>query len=220
MAFQDEFWALFINIWLAFFCVISQWLVFYLPGHQPISFYFCTGHNPSQNSHPFVPKRNTLLRTLNIGVIVVLFAMYIRIEIFKWKETNLTTWFENQKSLFLKDIEDKFLASYVMYMVTILNTIFAIIVKINSLKPVESNVYPNTWFVIFFLLIFLLQVIGIGACSYYREHRNLLQARNDTSKEEEENSDRPLSCSEPFDDVNLPDLNCQIVKNVICPQLF
>jgi hypothetical protein len=44
-------------------------------------------------------------------------------------------------------------------------------------------------------------------------------SRIDTSKVEEENSDRPLSCGEPFDDVNLPDLNC-FVKYLISPQLF
>jgi hypothetical protein len=110
MVFQDQFWSYFIKIWLALFCIISQWLIIYLPGHQPISFYFCTGHNPSENSEPFDPKRNTLLRAINACLVVLLFAMYIRIEIFKRKETSLTTWIGNQKSLFLMEIEDKFLA--------------------------------------------------------------------------------------------------------------
>jgi hypothetical protein len=39
---------------------------------------------------------------------------------------------------------------------------------------------------------------------------------HDASEEEEENSGKPLTWREPFDDVNLPDLNC-FVKNVICP---
>ena len=44
---------------------------------------------------------------------------------------------------------------------------------------------------------------------------------NDASNKEreEENSGKPLSCSEPFVDVNLPYLDC-FVRNVICPRLF
>jgi hypothetical protein len=44
---------------------------------------------------------------------------------------------------------------------------------------------------------------------------------NDASnkEEEEENSGKPLTWREPFDDVNLPDLDC-FVRNVICPRLF
>jgi hypothetical protein len=176
MAFQGKFWSFFIKIWLALFCIISQWLIIYLPGHHPISFYFCTGHNPAQNSHSFVPKSNILLNTLNVVLVVVLFAMYIRIEIFKWQGTKLTTWFEKQKSLFLIEIEDKFLASYLMYMINIINSIFTLILvtKINSLQPVESNFYPNNLYIIFYQLISPLQLIGAGTWAYYREHGNLI----------------------------------------------
>ena len=176
MAFEDKFWSCFIKIWLALFCIISQWLIVYLPGNHPISFYFCTGHNPSKNSLSFVPKSNILLNTLNKLLVVVLFAMYFRIEIFKWKETNLTTWLQNQKSLFLKDIEDKFLASYFMYMVTILNSIVTLILitKINSFKQVESNFYPNSLYIMSYQLISPLQLIGAGTWAYYREHGNFI----------------------------------------------
>jgi hypothetical protein len=147
-----------------------------LPGHQPISLYVCTSHNPSENSEPFDPKINTLLRAINACLVVFLFAMYIQIEIFKRKETSLTTWIGNQKSLFLMEIEDKFLASYLMYIVTILNSFITLILilKINSLKPVESNLYPNNLYILFYQLICPLQVAGFGAWAYYRKHGNLI----------------------------------------------
>ena len=176
MAFQDHFWAFFINIWLAWFCLGSQWLVLYLPGHQPISYYFCTGKNPSDKSFSFAPKRNALLRLINIISMLLLIIMYIRIEIFKWKESKLTTWLENQKSLYLKAIEDKFLASYLMYMLIILNTAIGsvLIIKINSLQPFEANFYPNYVYVIIWQLISPLQIIAGGVLAYYLENRKII----------------------------------------------
>jgi hypothetical protein len=173
MAFQDEFWAFFINIWLSTFCFLSQWLILYMPGHQPIMLYSCSGKNPSLL---FVPKRNILSSTINILSIAILFGMYIRIEIFKWKESKLTTWLENQKSLYLKDIEDKFLASSFMYLLGILNTTIGTIIlwKINSLKPFELNFYPNNLYVIFIQLIHPILVIGSGVLIYYIEHKKLI----------------------------------------------
>jgi hypothetical protein len=74
------------------------------------------------------------------------------------------------------EIEDKFLASFLMYIVTIINSlvILILILKINSLKPVESNLYPNNMYILFYQLICPLQVAGFGAWAYYREHGNLI----------------------------------------------
>jgi hypothetical protein len=144
-----------------------------MPGHQPIMLYSCSGKNPSLL---FVPKRNILSSTINILSIAILFGMYIRIEIFKWKESKLTTWLENQKSLYLKDIEDKFLASSFMYLLGILNTTIGTIIlwKINSLKPFELNFYPNNLYAIFIQLIHPILVIGSGVLIYYIEHKKLI----------------------------------------------
>ncbi len=176
MAFQDEFWSFFINLWLSIFCLVSQWLILYLPGQQPISFYFCSGQNPSENSLPFHPKQNTILRLFNIGAMMLLFAMYIRIEIFKLKDSNITTWFEKQKKLYLQALEDNFLTSYLVYLLIILNTAVGtvLIIKINSLNPVESNFYPNYIYINFYQLFSPLQVVAAGLFAYYKEHRKLI----------------------------------------------
>jgi hypothetical protein len=176
MAFQDEFWAIFINIWLLMFCVISQWIILYLPTIKPTLFYYCSGKNPPEDSVPFSPKRNLLRRAFEIVSIIFIFAMYIRIKKFKWKKLKLTTWLENQKSLYLKDIEHKFIASSLIYMLTILNTTIgtAFVVKINSLTPFELNFYPNNLYVIFLQLIFPMLTMGGGVFAYYIEHKMLI----------------------------------------------
>jgi hypothetical protein len=70
------------------------------------------------------------------------------------------------------------LASYLMYIVTILNSFITLILilKINSLKPVESNFYPNNLYILFYQLICPLQVAGLGAWAYYRKHGNLISS--------------------------------------------
>jgi hypothetical protein len=107
---------------------------------------------------------------------VLLFAMYIRIEIFKLKDSNFTTWFEQQKRLYLQALEDNFLTSYLVYVLIILNTTIGtvLIIKINSLKPVEANFYPNYLYINFYQLFSPLQVIAAGLFAYYKEHRKLI----------------------------------------------
>ena len=45
--FQDEFWNFFINNLVISLSFLSQTVFAYLPGRQPLIFYFCTGENPS-----------------------------------------------------------------------------------------------------------------------------------------------------------------------------
>jgi hypothetical protein len=45
--FQDEFWNLFINMQVVSFSFLSQLIFAYLPGRQPLIYYYCTGENPS-----------------------------------------------------------------------------------------------------------------------------------------------------------------------------
>jgi len=45
--FQDEFWNCFINILVVSLSFLSQVIFAYLPGRQPLTYYFCTGQIPS-----------------------------------------------------------------------------------------------------------------------------------------------------------------------------
>jgi hypothetical protein len=61
--FKDEFWNIFLNIWITGFCVLSQFSFMYLPGTQPLVFYVCTGQNPGNMcEHP--AKKNYVITTI------------------------------------------------------------------------------------------------------------------------------------------------------------
>ncbi len=41
--FQDDFWYLFVNLWVISFSVTSQFVYLYMPGCQPLNYFICTG---------------------------------------------------------------------------------------------------------------------------------------------------------------------------------
>jgi hypothetical protein len=58
--FKDEFWFLFINIWIIAFCGLTQITFIFLPGTQPLVLYICTGKNPAKDWKDG-PKKNHLV---------------------------------------------------------------------------------------------------------------------------------------------------------------
>jgi len=58
--FKDDFWHILINIWVISFAFLTQSVYVYLPGHQPISFYLCTGTNPQSDGMKISVKLNTV----------------------------------------------------------------------------------------------------------------------------------------------------------------
>jgi hypothetical protein len=59
--FKDDFWHILINIWVVSFAFLSQSIYVYFPGHQPISFYLCTGTNPQNDGMKIIVKVNKVL---------------------------------------------------------------------------------------------------------------------------------------------------------------
>jgi hypothetical protein len=45
--FQDNFWNFFINLWVLGFSFVYQFSWTFLPGCQPVNYYFCTGEDPN-----------------------------------------------------------------------------------------------------------------------------------------------------------------------------
>ena len=171
--FQDGFWTVFISIWTFLFCLISQWLLLYLPGNKPLTIWFCSGSDLS-NKQP-LPTKNMLIRVVLICSFTLLLLMLIRIEKFRRKDHIPVTWWGNQKVFFLSAIEDKLMSSYLIYLMVIVNMVIgnALVIKINSLPPYKANFYPNNLYVITFQLISPIEIAGSMVMVYYLQHRRL-----------------------------------------------
>ena len=67
--FQDDFWFLFINLWIVAFCGLTQITFLFLPGTQPLLLYICTGKNQACDWSDG-PKKNYLVsisQTINFN---------------------------------------------------------------------------------------------------------------------------------------------------------
>ena len=172
--FYDNFWTVFIHIWTFGFCLITQWMVLYLPGNKPLLVCFCSGINLSDGQSG-APK-NILIKIVHLCSFILLLAMFIRIEKFRQIDHIPTTWSGNQKRFFLSATEDKFISSYLIYLMVIVNMIIgnALVMKINSLTPYEANLYPNYMFVITFQLISPIEIAGSVVLVYYLKHKKLI----------------------------------------------
>ena len=62
--FQDEFWHIFVNIWIVLFGTLLQFVYVYLPGMQPISYYICAGLDPRLVTEETSVKRNYIFNFL------------------------------------------------------------------------------------------------------------------------------------------------------------
>jgi hypothetical protein len=175
-AFYDGFWTAFVLAWISGFCLITQWLVHYLPGQQLLRIQFCSGIDLSNEPLQSGPKKNALMRFFITCSVLLLVAMCARIERFRRKDHIPTTWSGNQKSLFLVAIEDKFLSSYLIYLLIITNMSIGnvLVAKINSLQPYEANLYPNYLYVIVYQLISPIELVASVVLVYYAKHKKLI----------------------------------------------
>ena len=84
VAFKDDFWNLFVNIWIMGFAVCAQVMVNMTPGREILYYYICTGRNPVADDH--IP----LKRHFHMAFIVLISAIFqvaasIRVFFFKRK---------------------------------------------------------------------------------------------------------------------------------------
>ena len=83
VAFKDDFWNVFLNIWIIGFAICTQVMVFMTPGREVLYFYICTGRNPKLDEH--IP----LKRHFHMAVIVlisVIFQVFASIRVFFFKQ--------------------------------------------------------------------------------------------------------------------------------------
>jgi hypothetical protein len=169
-AFQDQFWHFFLLIWMSGFSFVSQWVFAYFPGTQSLNYYVCLGISPAESSEVFSPKQNHLMRLFQFWTIALLFFMYIRIEKFRIKGSNLSN------SYNCSNLDNKFFASILMYSfcTVFVLVIVLLILKINSMDPKTANFYPNYLYFNFFHLLAPVALSLLVTVLYYIKHPEML----------------------------------------------
>lgn len=80
-AFQDGFWIIFLNIWIKGFCLLFNLAWFITVDHQIISFYICSGQDPTED----MKKPLKIYHVLEITSLLVQLVICIRIKYYKFQ---------------------------------------------------------------------------------------------------------------------------------------
>ena len=193
--FQDDFWNLFINIWILGFVHIIQIIYYLTPGRNYLYYYICSGQNP-------ISDQQKTLKTDFVGQLVTGFSIvihvfiYIKIKLYKKKIKSTGFNIANAQSL-KKKVND-FISVETDSLTDITTSIFSalilslcvfMVIKSNKIPLQEFNCFPNYLYEYFFRLVWpYLMVLAIVLLHYYhnpmlretikREYLNVVQNLN------------------------------------------
>jgi len=169
-AFQDKFWTIFLYIWIKGVTIITNFVFYILAGHQMISYYICTGIDPTEDfKKPF-----KLYGIVEVGSIFLNVAVLVRIFVYKnskpIKNCQRSILFKN---IFLLEIKKQSLASFSTNFINIsgLTMLTVSSTYLSSLKPHEIPNHAT------YLLLNYLVFPGFSAIcfatAYYVRHEPL-----------------------------------------------
>jgi hypothetical protein len=131
--FQDDFWYLYVNLWILSFSLATQFIYLFLPGCQPLNYSICTGqHQPPCNaSIPPKPNYSTLI--LHLFSISTHIFVTVRLQLHKRKQNQMQTTIEMQN---LTDYKTA-ISNVIIMLVLVL-----FLVLFNKVQPEKANIFP------------------------------------------------------------------------------
>jgi len=124
-AFHDNFWCLFINIWVNAFSFISQLAWHLTIPRQPIGYYICSGIDLTD----ILKTPLTIYGLLEVSSLLLNAFIWIRIKIYKNKENNTTV----GKTQFLADLDGMSMANLGMVLINLLMFLLFIINQVQTI---------------------------------------------------------------------------------------
>jgi hypothetical protein len=152
-ALPDNFWKMFINAWIAVFCVISQSVFLMLPGKNPINYYMCVGKYPEEFHNQPVKVNYSVLIVSIFSIALHIIAAGIKLKI----KDNLEA-----RSMFSK-------TTNTIGIMSLMCVAFIIPTLINKKEPEELDTYPN-YLLLYALHLYLTEcnIIAIGTTYFYK----------------------------------------------------
>jgi hypothetical protein len=166
-AIQDDFWILFLNLWIFGFLISSQIVLQTLPGKDQIRISACLGKVPKKyNNAPL--KNNWALLIVIFSSILFHIGYFIFKLYLKLFESRKLTEFENYKQQVLPNKNINFYNNFTTFLVIVLLVGGTFnVYRLTAINPEEIDNYPNYVLlymqdlfiypcgVLFFLIIFL-----------------------------------------------------------------
>ena len=152
-AIQDDFWNLFLNIWIFGFTSVSQIIYILSPGQTALNFFICVGKRPTSDELSF-PKKNYPV----VVVVVVTTLIYLFVGVrnlhYKYWVSSKTKTASVRISILNISLNTQSLVNFTTHGVIIflLSTCFLVLIKVNAMNFETLNSYPNyIWFYILHL---------------------------------------------------------------------
>ena len=144
-ALQDDFWRLFINLWIFVFCLISQIVFILMPGRPPMDISICVGKIPIEQMNVRV-KRN--LPILFVGSLSILlnFSFYVRMVIFKHFNASRHALYEQFYLKWANVVSKGGLFYFTSHIAATLIIFFGLVSTpqvFNTMNPAQLDKYPN-----------------------------------------------------------------------------
>ena len=144
-AMQDDFWKLFIVIWVIGFALLVNFTYYILPGSYPNFYYLCLGTIPKNHDYKNVKSNEPLIWLLLLTILMHIFAA-LRYQVYKYKEKKI---FSKQITLQQKMFCLQVNQSSIVNFTTNISAVFYLLIisyvpnKINVTNPIEFNTYPE-----------------------------------------------------------------------------
>ena len=167
-AFPDQFWLIFINVWIKGFSFIFNFVWFYTAEHQIINFYICTGKDPTKD----LKKPLNIYNIVEISSILLQVVISLRIKFYKFSTMNEQER-SNFKSSFLFDVSKQSLATLSTNFLNVLAIVLALrIPAILSQMNAEEMVQHQN--LILFAYLIVPPLLGYFVTSvFYIRHQKL-----------------------------------------------
>jgi hypothetical protein len=158
--FQDDFWSLFINIWILGFVNASQISFAQIPGRKTLYYYICSGENPLSDQK--IPTKIEYI-TLSLIVFTILTHIFICIKLhFFRREMKANEFPVSAKTLSLSKkindlihIESELMTDLTTSIcsVSVLSTAILIFWPANKFQIQDYNCFPNYLYEYFFRMV-------------------------------------------------------------------
>ena len=170
--FQDAFWILFIMTAIFFFSLTSQFVFTFLPGRQPLVYYMCSGIDPRSNLDS--PKNfNPVMIFFQLCSLILHCFINFKVEIFKQKgPKNASTMLLGKRK---QPRDNEFVGKWTFNFAIVICLVAMALTtgRVNSLPPVEANLYPNYIYVNIYHLVNNVLFGSLAATLYIVKHSEL-----------------------------------------------
>jgi hypothetical protein len=155
---HDDFWNLFVRIWIVSFVFICQFVHFFFPGRKALYYCICIGQFPaSDDDLQFNTRWFTI--ALSMFSIIVCLVIYIKIQIFAEKEEDLAT--HNSPKMMCLGMNMLKNKKALLAVIAPMLVVLLFLVGTKQIDPLKMNASPS------YYVYWILQSVPLVFMSYF-----------------------------------------------------